>query len=100
MTAASSVLSVIYKIRSAIGLPCIVVVSLQLNGSYRTRWRTGSQCKSRILYQLKALKLAVGDAIEKTVAAVKSAASSESECDAVHRPHNASGRPRTRVDVG
>jgi len=40
----------------------------------------------QLLYHLKALKLAVGDAIEKTVSAVKSAASSESECDAVHRP--------------
>jgi len=37
------------------------------------------------VYQLKALTLAVGDAIEKTVAAVKSTASSESDCD------NASG---------
>ena len=39
----------------------------------------------QLLYQLKALKLAVGDAIEKTVAVVKSAASSESDCDTVQR---------------
>ena len=42
--------------------------------------------KSRVLYQLKALKLAVGDATE-TVAAVKSAASSESDCDTVYIAH-------------
>ena len=53
----------------------------------KTRWRTGSQCKSRVLYQLKALKLAVGDDTETTVAAVKSAASFESDCDTVHITH-------------
>jgi len=42
---------------------------------------------SRVLYQLKALKLAVGDARETTVAAVKSAASPESDCDTVHITH-------------
>ena len=41
----------------------------------------------QLLYHLKALKLAVGDAIEKTVAAVKSAASSESDCNTVHITH-------------
>jgi len=45
--------------------------------------------------QAEGAEAAVGDAIEKTIAAVKSAASSESDCDTVH---NASGR--TRVDVG
>ena len=35
----------------------------------------------------KALKLAVGDATETTVAAVKSAASFESDCDTVHMTH-------------
>ena len=41
--------------------------------------------KSRVLYHLKAMKLAVGvgDATE-TVVAVKSAASSESDCDTVY----------------
>ena len=43
---------------------------------------------------LKALKLAAGDATETTVAAVKSAASFESDCDTVD---NVSGR--TRMDV-
>jgi len=41
---------------------------------WRVVMQTGSQCKSRILYQLKVPKLAVGDAIEKTVAVVKPAA--------------------------
>ena len=50
------------------------------------------------LYQLKALMLVVGDAIEKTVAAVKLAAASESDCRLQYGPHNASGR--TRMDVG
>jgi len=50
--------------------------------------------------ELKALKLAVGNATETTVATVKPAASSENDCDTpdtVHA-HNASGR--TCMDVG
>jgi len=86
MTAASCVLSIIYKLYSAIGLPCTACKFVQLNRP-TTRWRTGSQCRSRVLCQLKALKLAVGDATETTVAAVKSAAFSESDCDTVNIMH-------------
>ena len=39
------------------------------------------------LYQLKAVKLAVSDATETTVAAEKSADSPESDCDTVHITH-------------
>ena len=35
----------------------------------------------------EAVKLAVGDATQTTVAAVKSAASSENDCDTVHITH-------------
>ena len=52
---------------------------------------TAASCVLSVIYQvrnqLKALKLAVGDATETTVAAVKLAASSESDCDMVHKTH-------------
>jgi len=49
------------------------------------RRRTGSQCKSCVLYQLMAPKLADGNAIEKTGAVVKSASHKRTESTTVER---------------
>ena len=67
MTADSSVLSVIYKTRGAIGLR-VVICTIE----YDALAYTGTVQITRSVYQLK---LAVGDATETTVAvaAVKSA---------------------------